>query len=309
VPAAGFHPTSVFGAIAAAAAVAATLGSTERQTVNALGITGSMAGGLIEYLAEGAWTKRLHPGWAAQAGLHATLFAHHGFVVPRTVLEGPHGLFNGFARARDGDYRQLTEGFGEEWIGAALAFKPYACGTTIHPYIDCAVRLARRGVTAEAIAEIVCEAAGETIERLWEPLSSKQAPPTPYAAKFSPPFCMAAGFVLGHAGLAAFTEETVRDPRLKGFAAKVRYAIAPDNPDPAGYAGHLSAKLIDGRVIEERQPHLRGGTHEPLSRAAIEEKFFTNAAFGGWPRHRAQAALDRLRHLFSGPVDLAPLRG
>src|SRR6185437_16080962 len=163
------------------------------------------AGGLLEYLADGAWTKRLHPGWAAQAGIKAALLARHGFGGPRTVLEGAHGLFHGFAHSREGDYGRLTDGFGEEWLGTSLAFKAYACGTTLHPYIDCAIRLGRRGIPLDAIVDIVCEVAEGTVERLWEPLAAKQAPSNPYAAKFSPPFCMAAGSVLGEVGLAAFT--------------------------------------------------------------------------------------------------------
>ena len=74
-----------------------------RQIVDALGIAGSMAGGIIEYLAEGAWTKRMHAGWAAQSGLRAALLARAGFVGPRTVLEGVHGLFHGFAHTTEGD--------------------------------------------------------------------------------------------------------------------------------------------------------------------------------------------------------------
>src|SRR6201993_2261009 len=94
---AGFHPTAVFGAMAAAAGVGAALELTARQLVDALGIAGSMSGGIIEYLAEGAWTKRLHPGWAAQSGLHAARLARASFFGPRTVFEGEHGLFHGFA--------------------------------------------------------------------------------------------------------------------------------------------------------------------------------------------------------------------
>ena len=76
---------------------------------SALGIAGSMAGGIIEYLAEGAWTKRMHPGWAAQAGLAAARLGSSGFLGPRTVLEGSHGLFHGFARSTEGDYGVLTD--------------------------------------------------------------------------------------------------------------------------------------------------------------------------------------------------------
>jgi 2-methylcitrate dehydratase PrpD len=306
---AGFHPTSVFGAMASAAAVAATLGLSERATADAFGIAGSMAGGIIEYLADGSWTKRLHPGWAAQSGLHAALLARSGFSGPHSVFEGTHGLFNGFARTAAGDYEKLTGGFGEEWVAATLAFKPFACGTMTHPYIDCAIRLAARGIVPEDIQEIVCEVAEGTVHRLWEPLGAKQAPPNAYAAKFSTPFCIAVGFVTGDAGLAAFTEATVSDPRIRGLAAKVRYIVDPANPYPAGYTGHLRAVLADGSVVEERQPHLRGGAQEPLSRAAIEAKFLANADFGGWPRDRSIAARNAVRHLFEGPVDLSALRG
>src|SRR6202521_2578860 len=77
---AGFHPTAVLGAMAAAAGVGAALRLKPDQIVNALGIAGSMAGGIIEYLAEGAWTKLLHAGWAAQSGLRAALLGRAGFV-------------------------------------------------------------------------------------------------------------------------------------------------------------------------------------------------------------------------------------
>src|SRR5256885_2210809 len=80
---AGFHPTAVFGAIGAAAGVGAALGLNARQLVDALGTVASMASGIIEYLAEGAWTKRLHAGWAAQSGIHAALLGRAGFLGPR----------------------------------------------------------------------------------------------------------------------------------------------------------------------------------------------------------------------------------
>src|SRR5258707_12738681 len=92
---AGFHPTAVFGAMAAAAGVGAALKLNPRQLVDAFGIVASMASGIIEYLAEGAWTKRMHAGWAAQSGLRAALLARNGFFGPRTVFEGVHGLYFG----------------------------------------------------------------------------------------------------------------------------------------------------------------------------------------------------------------------
>jgi 2-methylcitrate dehydratase PrpD len=305
---AGFHPTAVFGAMGAAAGAGAALRLNQKQLVDALGVAGSMASGIIEYLAEGTWTKRMHAGWAAQSGLRAALLGRAGFVGPRTVFEGVHGLFHGFAHTTDGDYAALTADFGERWVTETLAFKPYPCGTMTHPYIDCARRLAARGVRPDDVNVLICEVAEGTVHRLWEPLAAKHRPPNGYAAKFSTPYCIAAGLVRGGVGLDAFTDAAVQDPAVLALAAKVRYRVDPDNPYPNNYTGHVRAVLRNGDVLEERQPHMRGGAHEPLSRRDIEEKFLLNARHGGWSDDDSAAALKLVDGLFDGPLELAALR-
>jgi 2-methylcitrate dehydratase PrpD len=292
----------------AAAGVGAALGLTARQLVDALGTVGSMASGIIEYLAEGAWTKRLHPGWAAQSGLRAALLGRAGFVGPRTVLEGVHGFFHGFANTTKGDYDAITGDFGKRWVTETLAFKPYPCGTMTHPYIDCARRLAAKGIKGSDIKEMVCEVGEGTVHRLWEPLAAKQTPSNGYAGKFSSPYCIAAGFVRGNVGLGDFTDDAVRDLAVVELAGKVRYQIDPNNPYPKNFTGHIRAVLNDGRVVEERQPHMRGGAHEPLTRQDIEDKFALNAAHGGWNDGHFKEALALMRTLYDGRIDLTPLR-
>jgi 2-methylcitrate dehydratase PrpD len=306
---AGFHPTSVLGAMAATVGVSAALGLDRKQSVDALGIAGSMAGGIIEYLAEGAWTKRLHAGWAARVGLHAARIAREGFLGPRTVFEGTHGLFFGFAHTSSGDFDALTGDFGDRWVMTGITFKPYATGTMNQPYIDCALRLAKKGFAAEDVAEVLCETAEGYVHRLWEPLASKHRPANDYAAKFSTPFNIAVAFLTGGAGFEAFTEKTVRDPRILALASKVRYVVDPNNPYPKAYTGHIRMTLKDGRVFEERQPHIRGGVQEPLTREDIERKFLSNTRYGGWDEARARRALELARTAFGGPVDLSSLRG
>src|SRR5262249_59691314 len=165
--------------------VGAARGLNAGQMVNARGNVGSMASGIIEYLAEGAWTKRLHPGWAAQSGLRAALLGRAGFSGPRTVFEGVHGLFNGFTHTQDGNYAALLGDFGTRWVTETLAFKPYPCGTMTHPYIDCARRLAARGIKPGDVTEIVCETAEGILHRLREPPADKQRPPNRDAPQFS----------------------------------------------------------------------------------------------------------------------------
>ena len=305
---AGFHPTAVFGAVGAAVGVGAALKLSPPQLVDALGTVGSMASGIIEYLAEGAWTKRLHAGWAAQSGLRAALLGRAGFFGPRTVFEGVHGFFHGFANTTKGDFDAIAGDFGTRWVTETLAFKPYPCGTMTHPYIDCARRLAKK-VKAEDLVEMVCEVGEGTVHRLWEPLASKHHPANGYAGKFSSPYCIATGFVRGNVGLSDFTDAAVKDPAVLAVAAKVRYQIDPNNPYPKNFTGHIRATLRDGSVVEERQPHMRGGAQEPLTRADIEQKFLLNVKHGGWSDARAAAALKLIGGLFKGPVNLAALRG
>jgi 2-methylcitrate dehydratase PrpD len=306
---AGFHPTAVFGAMAAAAGVGAALRLDPSRLACALGIAGSMAGGIIEYLADGSWTKRMHAGWAAQSGLRAAYLARTGFIGPATVFEGVHGLFNGFARTRDGNWGALLDGFATRWHASNLAFKPYPCGTMIQPYVDCARRLHRRGLAADSIAEIVCEVGEGTVHRLWEPLSAKQVPANGYAGKFAAPYCIAFALIHDRLDLGAFADGKSMEPRVRGLARKVSYRIDPANPYPAAYTGHIQARLADGRSIEERQAHLRGGAHEPLSRAELEEKFLGNARLGGWAEAQARIALELSARLWQAPrVELAALR-
>src|SRR5918997_1526344 len=138
---AGFHPTAVLGSLAAAFAVGVAGGADERGLRNALGIAGSTASGIIEYLGDGSWTKRMHAGWAAQSGLRAAAMGRAGFFGPAKVLEGEHGFFKAFAPGMAPMFDKLFDGLGERWVAETITFKPYPCGTMVQPYIDCARRL------------------------------------------------------------------------------------------------------------------------------------------------------------------------
>lgn len=305
---AGFHPTAVLGTLAAAAGVGAALGLNRDQLVAAIGVAGSMSSGIIEYLKDGSWTKRMHPGWAAQSGIRAALLAKNGFVGPLTVLEGEHGFFHSFAPGRAPDFEALLRGIGEHWYMATITFKPYACGTMTQPYVDCTIELAQRGVKADDIKSIECEVGEGTVHRLWEPLADKQAVPNGYAGKFSTPYCVAVAFLDGAAGLAAFTDERVKDPKIRNLAAKVSYIVDPDNPYPNRFTGHLRATLNDGTVHEIRRDNMRGGAHDPLSRSEFEGKFMGNMLYGGFSAAEGETFKKSVGQVF-GAADLSKFQG
>jgi 2-methylcitrate dehydratase PrpD len=307
---AGFHPTAVFGALGAAAGVASALRLDTTQWFNALGIAGSMASGIIEYLAEGAWTKRMHAGWAAQSGYRAARMAEAGFTGPRTLFDGEHGFFHAFAHSDGCDFTAMLDGAGTQWLSADIAFKAYACGTMAHPYIDCARKLVAEGMDPGDVISIECNTAEGIVHRLWEPLAAKRSPPNGYAAKFSIPYAIAVGMLRGDAGLIDYEEVVVHDPAVRALAGKVGYVIDPDNPYPRQFTGHLRVTLNSGEVREASQGHFRGGRDEPMSANALEAKFIANCLYGGWDDERARGALAVLRALRSAPrVDLGELRG
>ena len=233
------------------------MGSTEDELVRAFGICGSQTAGIIEYLADGSWTKRLHPGWSAHAGIIAALLAQSGFTGPESVFEGEHGFYRAFA----GDVQterldELLTSLGRVWELEQLTFKPYPCGSIAQPYMDCALRLRdSRGVRAEDIVEIRCRTAAGPVPRLWEPLASKHAPQNGYAAKFSLPYLLAVILTRGRASLAEFEDDVVRTPEILAVASRVSYEVDPTIDYPRQFVGHLRVRLKDGRVVEEWQDH------------------------------------------------------
>ncbi|MGE5820437.1 MAG: MmgE/PrpD family protein, partial [Deltaproteobacteria bacterium] len=273
----GFHPTALCSTFGAAAAAGKLLGLELDQWSDAFGLCGSQSSGIIEYLADGTWTKRLHPGWSAHAGVIAVLLAREGFRGPASVFEGQHGFYSSFAGPGEYDFSKILE-LGTEWEIPRLTFKSYPCGSISHPYMDCALKLKHKySVNPERIVEVVCRTAEGPVHRLWEPLADKQKPLSSYGAKFSLPYSIAVMLVHGRAGLEEFTEAAIRDSAVLALAKKVRYALDPTIDYPRHFSGHVKITLDDGKVLEENQPHPRGGFEDPLPPAEIEAKFRANA--------------------------------
>ena len=277
----GFHPTAILGAFGASIGISKILKNNISQMTSSLGIVGSMASGIIEYLAEGTWTKRLHPGWAGASGWKSAHLGKSNFKGPRTVFDGKNGIFNSFAdRKIIPDFEKLTNDLGSCWHTNDLAIKPFACGTMTQPFIDCAIKARDKIKDLNEIKSIICKVGEGTVHRLWEPLSEKRNPTTPYSAKFSVPFCIAAGLFFGKAGLVEFTEKQIKDHDILNLCSKISYEIDPENEYPKNYSGDIKIILNNSQVIQEIQPGLRGGRLFPLDEKEVEEKFLDNLKFG-----------------------------
>ncbi len=292
----GFHPTAICSTFGAAAVAGKLYDLNLDQWVDAFGLCGSQSSGIIEYLADGTWTKRMHPGWSAHGGVIAAMLAKEGFRGPAKVFEGTHGFFSAFGGKNDYRFEKLTE-LGKEWEIPRLTFKSYPCGSISHPYMDCALRIKQKHAPApERIVEVVCRTAEGPVHRLWEPLADKQTPVSSYGAKFSLPFSIAVMLVRGRAGLEEFTDAAIGDTEILALAAKVRYELDPTIDYPRHFSGHVKVKMADGTIFEENQPHPRGGLEDPLPPQEIEAKFRANAGLV-LPERKIEKVLDLVGRL------------
>lgn len=274
----GFHPTGVCGTFAAAATAGKLMGLDGDQLANAFGIAGSQAAGSLEFLTDGAWTKRMHPGWAAHAGIVAAGLARRGFKGPAFEFEGRYGLYALYASNTTPDLARVTRGLGSEWEILNTDVKPYPCGHISHPYMDCALRLRNEhGLAPEQIESIELRVPTAAVAILCEPLADKQRPVSSYAARFSMPYAVAVILTRGRAGIDEFSEDAIRDPQTLMLCSRTAYVIDDTLPFPQTFPGWLRIRLKDGRLLEARMDASRGSREIPMTTIELRDKFTANA--------------------------------
>lgn len=275
----GFHPTGIVGAFGCAAAAARIRELTAAQHLNALGIVLSMASGSMAFIADGAWTKRLHPGWAGVAGLTAAALAASGYVGPQAPLEGPFGLYATLLDDTDSlPLNDLATNLGQTWSTPDIAFKPYPACHFNHAFADCALALKDRYALEPAdIDTVTALIHPDEVAVVCEPLSAKQQPDNAYEAQFSVPWIVAACLVHGRFTLDELEPPALADTATRALAARVGWQADPDSLYPQSYSGSLIIRTRDGRTLRHDEPINRGAAGNPMTAAAIREKYFANA--------------------------------
>ncbi|MEU7817649.1 MmgE/PrpD family protein [Pseudonocardia sp. NPDC049154] len=268
----GFHPTAVAGAFGASVAAGKIAGLDADGLAAAQGVVGSMSAGLLEFLADGAWTKRLHPGWAAMSGLTAASFAKAGWSGPPAVYEGRFGLYNTHLAGRETHPEAVGDRLGETWELVRTAVKPYPICHFIHAFADAVLTL-RPEIGATGITEIRCAIHPVPGKVVCEPAEAKWAPRDEYDAKFSLPFVVSAALTRGRFTLAELEDDALGDATILDLAQKVRVSEDPDSAFPAAYSGAVEIELADGRVLRHREQVNRGHDERPLTNAEVVAKF------------------------------------
>ena len=274
----GFHPTAVCGVFGAAAAASRLRGLDATATTNALGIAGSMASGLLEFLSDGSATKRLHPGWAAHAGIIASRLAAHGATGPATVLEGRFGLYAAYLDRTDVDLAASLDDLGERWETPNIAFKPYPACHYIHASLDALRELHEADpIAPEDVESIVALTTEAGVSLVLEPLEAKHRPRSEYESKFSLPYSLASLLVRGNVDVSTYTDEAITDTAVLDVASRVSYEVKEYATFPKAFPGGVRVTLRDGAVRENELAYQRGGPDNPMTADEVAEKFRTNA--------------------------------
>ncbi|MEP9356493.1 MmgE/PrpD family protein [Xanthobacter sp. KR7-65] len=289
----GFHPTGLIGAFGCALVAGKLKGLTAKQLAHAQGIVLSMASGSLEFLQDGAWTKRMHPGWAGVAGITAAALARNGFLGPKAVYEGRFGLFPSHLGTYfdPANLALATEGLEEVWEVEKVAVKPLPACHFTHACADAAVALrAAHAIRPEQIAQVRALVPAEVVKTVCEPVHHKKKPQNSYDAQFSIPFAVASGLVHGRFGLAELEPDALNDATTLAVAHKVDYEPDPNSAFPKYYSGEVIVTLTDGRELRHREHMNRGASDSPLSAADIRAKFEENAGMALAPAHVARVA-------------------
>ncbi|MEM4970063.1 MAG: MmgE/PrpD family protein [Sulfolobales archaeon] len=278
----GFHPTSVVGVFGAVAASSKILNLDPSKILNALGIAGSMASGIMQGHREGIWLKPLHPAIASHNGILASLLAMNGVEGPKMVLEGEWGFFRSYLWGEEPVFGRVVEDLGVRWETLNIAIKPYPVGHAAVAPIDTAIMLREKyGVGLSDIKELIFYLPKTAIDLVCEPWEKRIRPRNPYEAKFSVPFLAIIAIKKGWVGLRDFTWENIGDEELLKYTGKVKCIHDPEYDRLAREAViPARAKLLttDGRAYEEEVINHRGSPKNPFTWGDEEKKFYENIA-------------------------------
>jgi 2-methylcitrate dehydratase PrpD len=267
----GFHAPGTTGPFGAAVACGLLLGLDERRMTNAIGIAGSLAGGLLEFAkGDGGMVKRLHLGRASEAGVMAASLAKGGFEAPRTVIEGEFGFLRVFCT--EWDESHLTRGLGSDFVTLSAVLKRYPVHATAHAAVKAVRDLqAAHGFAGGDVASITVTGTRRMVER-----HNILEPPDLMLAQYSIPFCVALALHREARDPESYDETALADPAIRALTRKVK--LLPEAGDGHGAMGsHVTVTLADGRRFER---HETGGM---LEAGELPDKFarLTRKAMAG----------------------------
>jgi 2-methylcitrate dehydratase PrpD len=269
----GWHLTTLFGFMGAAATAARVMRLSEDKIIDAIGIGYHQSCGNGQCVKDGALTKRLGPGFAVKGGITAALLARMGVTGARNSLEGEWGLYKQYM---DGDYGPeiLTADLGKRFEGVNVAIKPYPCCRGIHPAIDAALALmAETDMRRRDIKEIVLSVTDAHLKLLCQPLEAKRSPRSPVDAQFSIPWGVASAIVGGKVGLGDFTDSAIGNQDVLAITHRMRVEVDNSLHKPGPEPTRVSIVTNEGKAFAKVVENPLGSLERPMSFDDCARKF------------------------------------
>jgi 2-methylcitrate dehydratase PrpD len=286
----GFHAPGTTGPFGAAVAAGVLLGLDAERMTNAIGIAGSLAGGLMEIARSGtgAMVKRLHLGRASESGVMAAYLAADGFTGPVSVLEGEAGFLKVFCT--EYDIADLTRGLGSEYRTMTLCLKRFPVHMTAQTGVQALLELRdEHGFTADEVDRVTVAGTERmaTINNIANPADIMMA-------QYSIPFCVALALFRDPRDPASFDDSALTDPDIRRMCGRVAVVTA-DPPVRSAGASIVTVHLRNGRAVTREVEEFNGTPARPLDRAALKDKFMilTRQRYGV----AADALFERLQGL------------
>ena len=293
----GFHPTGTCGSFGSSVVVSKIMGLKREGMISAMGIAGSQAAGSMEYLAQGAWTKRFHAGWAALGGMVAAQLARKGFKGPSSIIEGRDGFLHSYS---DGaDQSKVLEGIGTQHEILRTSIKPHACCRYMQPPIDAILKIVKENdLPPEKVEKVRVGILSAGARLIAEPLEEKYTPQSIVDAQFSMPFGAAVAILYRKAGLDEFQLSKIRSGEVKRMMRRVECVKDPDLektfPKQWGATAEIFTK--DGKRYFTRVEYCKGDPENPLSWDELIEKFH-DLSSGFWTRDRRSKIVEAVQRL------------
>jgi 2-methylcitrate dehydratase PrpD len=299
----GQHATSICGAIGGAVAAGLLRGLDADGITHAIGISSSMASGVIESNRTGGTVKRLHCGWAAHSAVTAAELVGLGFTGPPTVLEGRFGLFESFLHGQF-DSDAVSVGLGTQWSVPSIFFKPYPANHFTHTIVDNGRALRERGIAPDQVATAEIGVPASVVRTVGEPLAKKQSPGTTYEAQFSGPYALAVGMFGGGglgAALADYAPDLIANADRRALMARTTVVADEECTRifPHQFPSVVSVVTTEGERVRVEALHNRGGTDQPLTAEELSTKFADNVA-GVLSQQQIDAAVAAVHDLLDG---------
>jgi len=269
----GFHPTSTCGAFAAAAAAARVFGLSPEQVADAFGIVLSQSAGSMQFLANGAWTKRFQIGNAAMAGLTAATLARAGYRGASEAFEGKSGFFAGYAP--DPKPERAVEGLGRDWETLGIAVKPYPACRGMHAAVDAALELRlRHNLTDDAVRRVRVGLADTALFLVGRPEEQKRDPQNVVDGQFSGHFGVAVALREGRFGWDDYATH-LSDATTRALLQRIElvHDARAEAAYPEQIAATVAVETTDGRTHEAFVPVPRGEPETFLSADELRAKF------------------------------------